>query len=363
MWLMIRSLILGLLLCAHPVPAADEAHIPPNAAAFLERIDVLRTGANIPGLSVAVIRDGSVYLAAGLGYANLEARIPATAETPFNIASVTKPISAVAALRLVEAGDLDLDRPIADFSEWSGFCNRFSLQASIFARDLRCEPATHTLRHLLSHTATGIPGTYFSYNPILYSWASRPIMAATGASFSSLVQEQVLAPADMRRSARKYRDLPLRSDLAEQQALPYRIDASGQAQRAPLPPPQGDGAAGGVVSTALDLARFDIALDRGDLITAESRSAMMTPTRLVSGETAPYGLGWYVKEHAGHTLVWHTGWWEDAYSALYLKIPGLNLSLILLANSEGLWWGNPLDQATIEHSVFAQAFLEAFVPD
>ena len=71
-----------------------------------------------------------------------------------------------------------------------------------------------------------------------------------------------------------------------------------EAQRAPLPPPQGDGAAGGVVSTALDLARFDIALDRGDLITAESRSAMMTPTRLTDGETAPYGLGWYVKEHA-----------------------------------------------------------------
>jgi hypothetical protein len=84
---------------------------------------------------------------------------------------------------------------------------------------------------------------------------------------------------------------------------------------------------------------------------------------LNSGETAPYGLGWYVNEHNGNTLVWHTGWREDACSSLYLNIPGLGLGFTVLANGEGVWWGNPLDQATVERSVFAAAFLEAFVDD
>ncbi len=356
----IRSLGFALLLAANPVLTAEERPPSPDAAAFLAEIDTLRKEARIPGLAVAVVKDRSILLAAGLGYADLEARVPATAETPFNIASVTKPISAVAALQLVEAGKLDLDQPIAEYSEWSDFCARFSQQPSIFARDLRCEPATHTLRHLLSHTATGTPGTRYSYNPVLYSWASRPIMAIAGTSFSSLVQEQVLDPAGMQSSARKYRDLPLPEDIASAQALPHRIDETGAMVRTPLPPPQGDGAAGGVVSTVLDLARFDIALDRDELISPESRAGMMTPTPLNNGEAAPYGLGWYVQEYAGRTLVWHSGWWEEAYSALYLKIPSLNVSFIVLANSEGVWWGNPLDEAAVEGSVFAQVFLSAF---
>jgi hypothetical protein len=90
---------------------------------------------------------------------------------------------------------------------------------------------------------------------------------------------------------------------------------------------------------------------------------MMAPMSSRNGEALPYGLGWYVQEYQGHTLVWHSGWWEDAYSALYLKVPALNLSFILLANSEGVWWDNPLDRAEVQRSTFAQVFLRTFVLD
>lgn len=336
---------------------AASADIP----AFVQRLDSLRRAADIPGLSVAVVKNQAVVLALGLGYADVEHRIPATAETPYNVASVAKPLSAVVALRLVEEGVLDLDRPMVEFSDWADFCTEFSQQPSIFARGLRCQPSIHTLRHLLSHTAISAPGNEFSYNPVLYSWASRPIAAAAGTPFSDLVERYVFAPAGMGRSARKHRDLPLREDLAESLAPPYRVRTSGAIERAPAPPPQGDGAAGGVVTTVLDLARFDVALDQGVLLPAASRAAMMAPTRSGDGEALPYGLGWYVQEDQGHTLVWHSGWWEDAYSALYLKIPTLDLSFILLANSEGIWWNNPLDRAEVRRSEFAQAFLRAFV--
>ena len=74
----------------------------------------------------------------------------------------------------------------------------------------------------------------------------------------------------------------------------------------------------------------------------------------------PHGLGWFVQEYRGRKLVWHSGWWEKAYSAIHLKVPEEKLTLILLANSEGLWWNNPLDDAQVEKSPFAAAFLERF---
>lgn len=360
--------LLLLLLAVQPGLSAEQNQVHASAeshdvAAFVQRLDFLREDANIPGLSVAVVKDHAIVLAAGLGYADIEGGIPATAETAYDIASVAKPLSAVVALRLVEGSVLDLDRPLAEYSEWADFCFEFSQQPTIFAQELRCQPSNHTLRHLLSHTATRASGTRFSYNPILYSWASRPIMAAADAPFSTLVERYVFMPAGMRKSARKHRDLPLHEDMARRLAPPYRIDNSGAILRASARSPQGDGAAGGVVTTVLDLAKFDIALDQGALISAASRAEMMASMRTINGETLPYGLGWYVQEYEGHTLVWHSGWWEDAYSALYLKIPTLNLSFILLANSEGIWWDNPLDRAEVQRSAFAQAFLRAFVED
>jgi CubicO group peptidase (beta-lactamase class C family) len=342
--------------------AQDQAGTPPaDISAFIQRIDSLRRTASIPGLSVAVVKNQAIMLALGLGYADVEHRIPATADTPYNIASVTKPLSAVVALQLVEKGLLDLDRPMAEYSGWAAFCSEFSRQPSIFAQGLRCQPPGHTLRHLLSHTAASTPGDRFSYNPVLYSWASRPMAAAADTPFSALVERYVFVPAGMRQSARTHRELPVREDLARLLAPPHRVSASGTMERAPPPPPQGDGAAGGVITTVLDLARFDVALDQGALISAESRAVMMTPARSTNGEPLPYGIGWYVEEYQGHTLVWHSGWWENAYSALYLKLPALDLTFIVLANSEGVWWDNPPDKAEVQQSEFAQAFLRAFV--
>ena len=228
------------------VPGVGSTDIP----AFLERLDVLRDANGIPGLSVAVVQEQALVLAAGLGYADLEKHTPATAETLYNVASVAKPLSAVVAFRLVEQGVLDLDRPMSGYSAWAEFCMEFSQQPSIFARGLRCHPLSHTLRHLLTHTATGTPGTKFSYNPVLYSWASRPIMAVGDAPFSTLVERYVFAPAGMDRSARIHRDLSLPRHLEERLAPPHRVDPSGAIGRAPDPPPQGDGARGVVLSRA-----------------------------------------------------------------------------------------------------------------
>jgi CubicO group peptidase (beta-lactamase class C family) len=319
-------------------------------------VDHLRREARIPGLSIAVVAHGEIVLARGFGAANVERHVAATADTPYNVGSVTKPISVVVALRLVELGRIDLDRPMSTYRGFREFCADFRGSGSIFARDFRCDSEPLTLRHVLSHTVQGRAGERFSYDPPVYSWASRPL-AEAGRPFSELVAEYVFAPAGMARSARIHRGLPLRPDLAADLAQPYHLDEHGGLVPSAAPPPQGDGAAGGVISTAQDLARFDLALDGGRLLTAESRDRMMRPAVSTAGVPLPYGLGWFVEDYRGERLVWHSGLWEKAYSALYLKVPRRHLTLILLANSDGLRWDNPLDRAEVERSPFAAELL------
>ncbi|GAC13609.1 serine hydrolase domain-containing protein [Aliiglaciecola lipolytica] len=335
-------------------------HNASTVAEFVNKLEVLRLQNRIPGLSFAVIKDQQIVVAGGLGMADVEQQAPATADTLFNIASVTKPISAVVIMALVEQGKLNLDEPLTNYSKWDEFCHAFQQQPSIFAKNLKCEPANHTLRHLLTHTATGSPGSYFSYNPILYSWASRPVMAAMNTSFSTLVAKHVFQPANMSRSARIHRSLALPETLRKLSARPYMIDDNNLVVPSPPLSEQGDGAAGGVISSVLDLAKFDIALEQNELISSSSKKQMMKAFTREDGASLEYGLGWFIQQHNGKKLVWHSGWWENAFSSLYLKIPDEKLTFIILANSEGIWWHNPLDKAQVHNSAFAQAFLNSF---
>jgi CubicO group peptidase (beta-lactamase class C family) len=330
------------------------------AARLAGTFDSLRQAARVPGLAVVVLRDTTVLLARGFGHADVERAVPVTPETPFNIASVTKPISAVLALRLVERGLLDLDRPMRSYEGFAEFCQDARGAGGVFFGDFACDRYPLTLRHVLSMTANGEPGTRFLYNPPSFSWASRPMAEVGGAAFSELVVTEVFAPAGMTRSARIHRRLALPPALANALATPHHVDSTGRVVRSDPPPPQGDGAAGGVISTAMDLARFDVALAGGRLLTMPSMRAMWTAGRSPSGAVFPYGLGWFVQEHGGQTLLWHSGLWEGAYSALYLKAPARRLTLILLANTDGLRWDNDLDEAAVHRSPFVAAFLEAF---
>jgi CubicO group peptidase (beta-lactamase class C family) len=292
--------------------------------------------------------------------ADVERAVPVTPNTPFNIASVAKPMAGVVALKLVQQGLLDLDRPMTSYEGFREFCAAVRGVGGIFWGDYACDTDALTLRHVLTMTANGTPGTRFLYNPPSFSWGSRPMMQVSGVPYSTLVDSLVFRPARMARSARQHRALPLREDLAKDLARPYHTDSSGVLRPSPPLGPQGDGAAGGVIATAMDLARFDIALTRGTLLPDSLRTVMWSPTRTATGAVLPYGLGWFVQQHEGETLLWHSGLWEGAYSAIYLRAPSRNVTLILLANSDGLWWNNPLDGAQIHRSPFVTAFLGAF---
>ncbi len=345
--------------------AGGRADTADPVPALAQRFDSLRQAQGIPGLAVVILRDTTIVLARGFGYADLARGVPVTPETPFNIASVAKPISAVVALRLVEGGLLDLDRPMQRYRDFPEFCADARGNGGIFFADYPCDDPALTLRRVLSMSANGTPGTRLWYNPPSYSWASRPMAEMTGTPFSDLVDSLVFRPAGTRQAARYHRRRPLPEAIAAALATPYHLDSAGRPVVSDPPPPQGDGAAGGVIASALDLARFDIALADGRLLTPASRAMLWTPTVTPAGATLPYGLGWFLGSYRGRRLAWHTGLWDGQYSALYLKVlgdtPAERATLILLANSEALRWPTRLDEAAIERSPYAMAFLEELV--
>ena len=118
-------------------------------------------------------------------------------------------------------------------------------------------------------------------------------------------------------------------------------------------------AAAGIKASVHQLAQFDMALDAGKLLTANWHARIFDAP--VKQKTGDYRWGWFVQNWKGHRLVWHSGWDPERYSAMYLKVPDSDLTLIVLANTEALWWDNSLVRAEIETSPVAAAFLAGFV--
>jgi CubicO group peptidase (beta-lactamase class C family) len=109
----------------------------------------------------------------------------------------------------------------------------------------------------------------------------------------------------------------------------------------------------------LDLAKFDSAMDRNQIISGDSRQIMFSPTLSNQGQPLSYGLGWFVQDHKGLRLVWHNGH-QPTYSSLILKVPARDLTLILLANSDGLSGSFNLGDGDVMESPFAGLFLSQF---
>src|SRR5689334_20904633 len=148
---------------------------------FERDVDQLRQTLHIPGLSAAIVKDQKVLWTRGFGYADLENRVPATPDTLYHVASVTKTFGSTLAMQLVEKGQLSLDEPVAPYSGK--------------ITDPRVQ-----IRHILSHTSEGTPGDKFAYNGNLYDAITPVIEKKYGASFRDVITQRILEPLQMTES-------------------------------------------------------------------------------------------------------------------------------------------------------------------
>jgi CubicO group peptidase (beta-lactamase class C family) len=168
------------------------------------------------------------------------------------------------------------------------------------------------------------------------------------------VRDRVAEPAGMRNVALGWRD-PEGGDALRFLAPPFH-PVDGRLVKQVLPDDDFRAAAG-IIASPLQMAKFDIAFDSGVLIPP----ALIR--ELVEADIGPLGdyrRGWFLEDWNGQRLLWHSGWNEQKGSALYLKVPGKRLTLIVLANTEAIWWDNSLVKAEVAQSPIAQRFLEEF---
>lgn len=354
-------------LAAPSVAAAQPAGPPVHALAeFDSFLAGFRKTNAIPALSAVVIVDGSILFEKAYGFSDDEGEIPATPDTTFSIASVTKPIAATAILREVEAGRISLDVPMTADAEWLETCQWLAGTAIPFGGGGRDAHGTtiprldcsrkHRLADILNMRVNGPAGSGYVYNPISFARIDRIIEGAGGRPLRQIVRDNVLGPAGMRDVALGWRD-PDGGAALRLLAFPFTTK-DGK----PVVNAFGDDdfrAAGGIKASARQIARFDIALDSGKLLSpAWQRRVMAGPP---TGPAGDYRWGWFVQQWKGQRLMWHSGWDEGRYSAIYLKAPERRATLIVLANTDALWWGNSLVKAEVERSPVAAKFLSLFV--
>jgi len=346
---------------------------------FQRRIDRLREKLKIPGMSVAVVQGQKIVLARGFGHADLEKGTPASESTPYQIASLTKPFAAALIMQLVESGQLDLDDgmeeilrdvhfpfPGETLKGYSSLCKKikemgendsgpYARYRSLF-QDYGQRGRIPTVRHHLTHTSQGTPGEAYRYNGFLFGLLTQVVEKVTGRPFRELLFDRIIEPLGMGDTVPSVSDVR-DGEIVEARAKPYRIDKHGNPALSEFH--ENINAAAGMISTVIDLARFDVAMDKNVIASEASKKAMFTPTRSSSGGALPYGLGWFVQDYRGHELVWHYGH-QPTYSSLILKIPGKQLTLILLANSDGASAPFGLGAGDVLESPFALAFIEIY---
>ncbi|NTZ42681.1 beta-lactamase family protein [Altererythrobacter sp. SALINAS58] len=328
---------------------------------------------DVPSMSYAIVRDGKIVAAEGIGWQDHDAEEKTTADTSYLVASITKTFTAGTLLAMEADGIIDLDDPFTGLSDWDERCEWLSTSGNIFGGGKPLEDgyipppidcaAAISLRNVLQMRVLGEPGSNFMYNPIVYGRLSNWVEEKTGEPFDVWIRRYVIDKAGLKNIAAGWRDAR-GGDALRLLAPPFRHAPEQDDNLAPsaLPNPEMNGSSG-IIASALALAEYSIALDDGRILTPALRSKMWTPPRDDDGSEADYAYGWWNQRWNNRQLVWHGGWWPDAYAGMLLKIPEDGLTLVALGNTDGLHWGNRVQVAEIEKSPFAAKFLELFAAD
>jgi len=318
---------------------------------FEAKLEYLRQQMKIPGMSAAVVMDQKLVWAKGFGYADLGNRIRATPDTPYHLASVTKTLAATLIMQLVQEGVISLDDPVSQYGV------KLESQGTIL------------VRHLLTHTSTGIPGTNYSYNGGRYALLGDVMKRATGKSFGTLMKERIIDHLGMKHSWLDYHPIeialgktpyPINWDGDDiKPASPYQLNPSYEVVEGRYS--HGANPAVGLISTVVDMAIFDIALDQNILLNEKTKANMLAPAiPIYLGRTdLMHGLGWFAQEYKGTRLNWHAGRNPPSVSANYIKVPEENLTFIIMANTAHL--NTPQPHGDILYSTMGLAFYKAFV--
>ena len=329
------TVIVSLLLCLPPMAArADKVD---------EFLRAQMAARHVPGLSVAVVRDGKVVLARGCGLANVELSVPATRDTVYQLASVTKQFTATAIMMLVEEGKIGLDEKISHYldglpSAWGDIRVRHLLSHTSgiksytsvpdFFKTARKDYAKEEILKLVADAPLDFsPGEKWSYSNTGYFLLGMLIEKVTGKAYGAFLNERIFQPLGMTRT--RVNDL---TEIIRNRASGYTWQQECLRNGEYVSPTQ-PFAAGALVSTVSDMAKWDAALYTGRLLKRSSFVQMWTPVKLNDGKATTYGFGWQIEEYRTRKRISHGGG-IPGFSTEISRFVDDHLTVIVLANSD-----------------------------
>jgi len=293
----------------------------------------------IPGLALAVMRDGQIIKAQGYGLSNIELNAPASPQTVFQSGSVGKQFTATGVMMLVEEGKVGLDDKITKYfpgapETWNKITIRNLLTHTSgikdytdknfdYRRDYTEEDLLKILQKLPFDFA---PGDKWSYSNSGYMLLGILIRKVTGKFYGDFLQERIFRPLGMTTTR-----IISEQDIVPNRAAGYRLVKGVIKNQEWVSPSLNTTADGSLYFTVLDLAKWDAALYTEKLIKRSSLDEIWTPVKLSDGKPYPYGFGWRVHEMNGHRLIEHGGSWQGFTTGISRYV-GDKLTVVALTN-------------------------------
>jgi CubicO group peptidase (beta-lactamase class C family) len=279
----------------------------------------------IPGLALAVLREGKVVKAQGYGLANVELNVAVKPETVFQTGSVGKQFAATAVMMLVEEAKVGLDDKLSKYLEgtpaaWKDVTVRNLLTHTSGIADYTGREYTKAggLINLRGDYTEGelyqklvqLPldfetGTKWKYSNTGYVLLGFLIHKVTGEFYGDFLQERIFRPLGM--SATR---IISEADIVPNRSSGYELVKGEIKNQFWVSPTLNTTADGALYTNVLDLGKWDAALYTEKLLKRASFEQMWTPVKLKDGKTYPYGFGWFLPEANGHRLVEHDRAWQ-----------------------------------------------------
>ena len=328
-----------------PIPwSMQRAKEPAAVVSNIEDLvrDTMNSG-KIPGVAFAVIKEGEVLLAKGFGVANLETNAPVTIKSMFQTGSLGKQFTSAGIMALVEDGLIDLD----------GSVTKYISEAPIAWRPI-------TIRHLLTHSS-GIPdytseqfdysknyteedlvkmaselelefaaGKRWNYSNTGYVMLGVVMSRITGMPYWDFLRKRIFNPAGMSTIR-----INTESDIVPHRARGYLPTNKGWQHAGYVAPMTNTTADGSMLLNLEDMIAWNGVVANRRILSEKSWDLILKPMKLNSGQSYPYGFGWFIDEVGGQIVHQHGGTWQGFTSQFY-RFTGDNLVVILLTNARSI---------------------------
>jgi len=297
---------------------------------------------HIPGVAIAIIKNGKILREGYYGFANLEDSTPVTSQSVFEIASMSKQFTCAAILLLQQDGKISVNDPVSKYldslpSTWQNITVKQLMNHTSGLRDDWDEKTGYFLENYTDEKMFAAqkkvplrfkPGEMFHYSSGPFD-LGLIIKKITGKTYAQFLEERIFKPLGMNSSFvyDNRRIIPHRAagyvwnDSLSLLQNGYDISSAAEAR--------GDV---GVIISIPDMIRWDAALKNNRLINAQSRKDMFEPGTLNDGSYIGYGYGWFIQPHAGHLMVEHSGGFRTGFTSDIMRFPDIDLDIIVFCN-------------------------------